>query len=101
MDLLTRGRKVPQKMNYLDPQQSPVAYLIVIAGIALICFLLWGLNRLLRKFGLREHHVDRMGSSMLEMERMFRPKAEHVITARQKRKAMQPSGDDEPPEAQK
>jgi hypothetical protein len=84
-------------MNYLDPQQSPVAYLLWIAGIAMICFLLWALNRLLRRFGLREHHVDRMGSSMLEMERMFRPKAEHVIAARQKRKAMQDSGDGEPP----
>ena len=85
-------------MNYLDPQQSPVAYLVLIAGIGLICFLLWGLNRLLRRFGVREHHVDRMGNSMLEMERMFRPKAEHVITARQKRQALQNSGDDETPE---
>ena len=88
-------------MNYFDPQQSPVAYLILFAGIGLICFLLWALNRLLRKFGLREHHVDRMGNSMLEMERMFRPKAEHVITARQKHKAMQPSGDDDTPEQPK
>ena len=88
-------------MNYLDPQQSPVAYLLLIAGIAMICFLLWALNRLLRRFGLREHHVDRMGSSMLEMERMFRPNAEHVITARQKRKAMQDNGDDDPPEKQR
>jgi hypothetical protein len=88
-------------MNYLDPQQSPVAYLILFAGIALVCVLLWLLNRLLGKFGIREHHVDRMGSSMLEMERMFRPKAEHVITARQKRRALQPSGDDDPPEEQK
>ena len=88
-------------MNYLDPQQSPAAYLILIAGIAAICFLIWLLNRLLRKFGVREHHVDRMGSSMLEMERMFRPKAEHVITARQKRKALQAAEDDDPPELQK
>jgi hypothetical protein len=87
-------------MNYLDPQQSPVAYLVLIAAIAFICFVLWSLNRPLRKFGVREHHVDRMGSSMLEMERMFRPKAEHVITARQKRKAMQPTGDDDPSEEQ-
>ena len=50
---------------------------------------------------MREHHVDRMGSSMLEMERMFRPNAEHVITARQKRKAMQDNGDDDPPEKQR
>jgi hypothetical protein len=85
-------------MNYFDPQQSPVAYLILLGGIGFLCVLLWLLNQLLRRFGLREHHVDRMGSSMLEMERMFRPKAEHVITARQKREAIQPSGDDEPPE---
>ncbi len=84
-------------MDYLDPQKSPVAYLILFAGIALICVLLWLLNKLLRKFGVREHHVDRMGSSMLEMERMFRPSAEHVITARQQRKATKPRGDDDPP----
>lgn len=82
-------------MNYLDPQKSPIAYLVVIGGVAALALLMWLLNRLLRKLGVREHYVDRMGSSMLEMERMFRPKAEHVITAREKRKAMQPSGDDD------
>lgn len=87
-------------MNYLDPQQSPVAYLILIAAITAVCVLLWLLNRLLRKLGVREHRVDRMGSSMLEMERMFRPGAEHVITARQQRKASQRQGDDDVPNSE-
>ena len=83
-------------MNYLDPKQSPVAYLILIAAIVLLCVLLWLLNKGLRKLGVREHHVDRMGSSMLEMERMFRPGAEHVITARRHRKATHSQGDNDP-----
>ena len=85
-------------MDYLDPQKSPAADLILIAGIALVFLLLWLLNKLLRKLGVREHHVDRMGNSMLEMERMFRPSAEHVITARQKRKALLPDGEGDPPD---
>jgi hypothetical protein len=95
------SRKFRKKgdMDYFDTQKSLVATLILIAGIAAICLLLWLLNKLLRRFGVREHHVDRMGSSMLEMERMFRPSAEHVITARQKRKATKPRGDDDPPKA--
>lgn len=72
--------------------------LVLVAAIAALCFALWLLNRLLRKLGIREHHVDRMGSSMLEMERMFRPGAEHVITARKQRKAPLPDGEDDPPQ---
>jgi hypothetical protein len=72
--------------------------LLLLAGITALCFALWLLNRLLRKLGVREHHVDRMGSSMLEIERMFRPGAEHVITARKQRKATLPDGEGDPPQ---
>lgn len=83
----------------LDPQELPAA-LVLIAGIALVCLLLWLLNKLLNRLGVREHHVDRMGSSMLELERMFRPSAEHVITARRQRKATQPDGEGDPPDSE-
>jgi len=83
-------------MDYLDPQKSAVAWLIMIAAIAALCTLLWLVNKLLRKLGVREHPTDRVGSSLLEVERMFRPTAEHVITARQKRKSSLPSGKDDP-----
>jgi hypothetical protein len=85
-------------MDYLDPQKSVIAWLILIAAIACVCLLLWLLNKGLRKIGVREHRVDRMGSSMLEVERLIRPAAEHVLTARKQRKAILPDGKDEPPE---
>lgn len=85
-------------MNYLDPQKSAVAWLILIGSITLVCVLLWLLNKALRKLGVREHHVDRMGSSMLEVERLIRPTAEHVLSARKQRKATLPDGKDDPRE---
>ena len=72
--------------------------LALIGVIVFIVFLLWALNRFLRRLGGREHHVDRLGNSMLELERMFRPSAEHVITARQERKALEAKDDDNFPE---
>jgi len=85
-------------MDYLDPQKSMVAWLVLLGGIAGVCWLLWLLNDLLKRFGVTEYRVDRLGSSMLEMERLFRPSAEHVLTVRRQRKATLPSGKDEPPE---
>jgi hypothetical protein len=86
-------------MEYLDPQKSEVAWLILIGAIAGLCLLLWLLNRLLRLLGIKEHRVDRLGSSMLHMERLIRPTAEHVLTAKKQRKASLPDGKDEPPDA--
>lgn len=85
-------------MDYLDPQKSAVAWLILIGAITGVCLLLWLLNKALRKLGLREHRVDRMGSSMLEVERLVRPTAEHVLTARKQRKATLPDSKGGPPE---
>ncbi|HKD85705.1 MAG TPA: hypothetical protein VKB58_13225 [Terriglobales bacterium] len=91
--------KVPREgMDYLDPQQSGVAWLILIGAIAGVCLLLWLLNKALRKLGVREHRADRMGSSILEVERLVRPTAEHVLTARKERKVTLPDGREEPPD---
>lgn len=81
----------------MDPQKSAIAWLIMIAAIAALCALLWLVNKLLRRLGVHEHRADRVGSSLHEVERMFRPTAEHVIAARQKRKSNAPSGEDDPP----
>lgn len=84
-------------MDYLDPQKSLLAWIILIAALAVLCLLLWLVNKLVRKLGVREHYVDRMGSSMLALERLIRPSAEHVLTARQTRKAVLPNRDGKPP----
>lgn len=88
-------------VNYLDPQKSVIAWLVLFAAIAGLCLLLWLLNKLLRKLGVKDHRVDRLGASMLEMERLIRPSAEHVLMARSQRKVTLPSGEDNPPEGPK
>ena len=85
-------------MLLLDPNNSLLTGLAVPVGLAVICLLLWLLNKLLRKLGVREHHVDRVGTGLLEVERLVRPRAEHVLTARRERRAEQAKGDDDPPE---
>jgi hypothetical protein len=86
-------------MILLDPNNSLLTGLAVPAGLVVICVLIWLLNKLLRKLGIREHSVDRVGSSLLELERLVRPRAEHVITARKQRRAEQGNEDDDPPES--
>ena len=84
-------------MGYLDPQKSLVAWVILLGAIAVLCLLLWLLNRGLRRLGIREHHVDRLGTSLLEVERLVRPSIEHVLTSRRERKAEQENGRGDPP----
>ena len=86
-------------MLLLDPNNSLLTGLAVPAGLAAICAIVWLLNKLLRTLGVREHSVDRVGSSLLELERLVRPRAEHVITARQQRKAEQGNDDDDLPKS--
>ena len=85
-------------MDHLDPQESYLAWLVLLAVIALLCWCLWLLNRLLRRWGVKENRVDRLGSSMLELERLVRPSAEHIVTARKDRKITRPGGEGEPPD---
>jgi len=84
-------------VGYLDPQESVIGWFVLLAGFAAICLLLWLLNKLLRKLGVREHPTDRIGSSMLEIERLVRPRAEHVRTARRQRKAALHNAKGHPP----
>ncbi len=39
-------------MDYLDPQKSLIAWLVLAAGIAGVCLLVWLLNKLLRQLGV-------------------------------------------------
>lgn len=85
-------------MNYLDPQQSGVAWLVILGGLALLCFALYGLNEVLKRFGIRHHRTDRMSGALLEIEKMVRPSAQNVVEARRERKRAEKSGEGPPPQ---
>jgi hypothetical protein len=84
-------------MNYLDPQQSAVAWFVVLGGMALLCVAVYGLNALLKRFGVREHRTDRMSGALLEMDKIIRPSAQNIVQARRQRKRSDKSGEGPPP----
>ena len=80
-----------------DPQQSWWFWLGVLGFFVVLWLLYLGLKALERRgIGPKAHHVDRVGSAMLEVQSIFDPGKRQVIEARQEKKAEE-EGEGEPP----